>query len=123
MILDASAVIAVFAGESNADRVAPLLYNGSQKWMSTVNAAEVLMFLSRSEIATPAEGLKRLRILRLDLVPPDIATILLVAQTRDRFSISFGDRFCYALAKVRDEPILTLDADFARTDATLVPLA
>ena len=91
--------------------------------MSTVNAAEVLMFLSRSKIAVPAEGLKRLRTLRLDLVPPDIAMLLLVAESRERFTISFGDRFCYALARALDEPILTLDADFARTDAALVPLA
>lgn len=121
MILDASAVIAVFAEEPDADWLAPLLYNNEQKWMSTVNAAEVLLFLERSKTATPIEGLRELRLLRLELVAPDPKAIVLVAESRARFTISFGDRFCYALHKLRGEPILTLDRDFEKTDAVLVP--
>lgn len=123
MILDASAMIAFFADEPEALAIRILLADEDSLAMSTVNLTEVMLFLHRTGRPDPTVGLRRMHDLGIEFVPPDLPPSLLAAESRNRFRISFGDRFCYALAKVRDEPILTLDADFARTDARLVPLA
>lgn len=49
-------------------------------------------------------------------VPTDESLAIETVEARHRF----GDAFVYA--KARGLPILTLDAEFAKTDAALVPL-
>ena len=58
----------------------------------------------------------------IEIVPVDATLAVAASVARVTYPIRFGDGFVYALAKARDLPILTLDAEFAKTDAKLVPL-
>lgn len=122
MILDASPIIAFFENEPKAEIIEEILIDEDVLAMSTVDFCEVLMFLHGSPTGDPSAGLQKLREFGIPFVPPDVETTLVAAASRSRFSINLGDTFCYALAKLRNEPILTLDADFARTDVALAPI-
>ena len=121
MILDASPIIAYYRSEATALAIERLLTETSPLAMSVVNLVEVMIVLQRDAPAVAPRVPAELAAFDVELVSPDLATALLAAEARGRFSINFGDTFCYALAKIRGEPILTLDADFTRTDAALVP--
>ncbi len=55
----------------------------------------------------------------IEYIAPDSMMAAAAAAARLRLPLNFGDCFAYALAKLRDEPLLTLDRDFARTDVQL----
>jgi len=122
MILDASPIVAVLKWESNGPSVEATIEEASSPLlMSSVTLTEIALAALKGGIAL-ATARKLLEDLQVEIVSVDESQAILSAEARHRFPISFGDGFVYALAKVRDLPILTLDAEFAKTDATLVPL-
>jgi len=84
--------------------------------MSWVNVAESALGANRYNPGASAALEPLLRQLEVDFLVPDYAVVHLVADVRARYHINFGDCFAYAHARLLNEPLLTLDADFLKTD-------
>jgi uncharacterized protein with PIN domain len=88
--------------------------------MSWVNVAELCMVSARIRAHATEAILRLLDEFDIERLAPDEAVVALAVEARSRFRINFGDCFAYAHAKLLDEPLLTLDADFLRTDLARV---
>ena len=117
MIVDTSAVLAVFFDEEHAAWVVDrLTEEGANLFMSTVNLAEALVRL-RDRQPTLYDDLEaRLLSGGIVFVPPDIDQARAAAAARLRYPLNFGDCFAYALSQRSGEPLLFTGEDFLRTD-------
>lgn len=88
--------------------------------MSTVNLAESLIRI-RDRQPTLADQLEQ-QILgsNIQFIAPDQVQAQIAVKARLEFSLNLGDCFAYALARVENCPILTLDRDFRRVDVPVV---
>jgi PIN domain nuclease of toxin-antitoxin system len=106
-ILDTSAIIALIKNETGADIVKTHL-KGSI--MSSVNYSEAAAVLARK---MPRETIISIltkliaEVIEFDQLQA-IETGILYQQTKE-FGLSFGDRACLTLAKIKDLPVLTAD--------------
>jgi len=108
IVLDASALIALFNNEPGADVVKAKLSSAA---ISIVNVAEVLSkFVERGN--APERTLADIHALGIAIYPLDEEQSLIAAQMR-RITISrglsLGDRCCLALATVRKCETMTAD--------------
>lgn len=129
MIVDTSALVAIFADER--ERAAFLLAIASSGRCMTsagswVEFATVLV--RKLGVADPAAVQRSFSAsLRLMIVPTDATQAALASEGYARFgrgaphgaSLNFGDCFAYALAKATGEPLLFKGDDFNHTDLTL----
>lgn len=112
VVLDASALIALFAGEPGHEIVASRLERAA---ITTVNIAEVGDFVLRhgGNLRDLDESIGKLEIA---ILTPDYALALeasaLLPPTRSA-GLSLADRFCIALARRMDRPALTSDRAWA----------
>jgi ribonuclease VapC len=84
--------------------------------ISTVNYAEVLILIQDRQ-PTLADLLTELIANRsIQRVPPSTTEAEIAAKARLRYPLNLGDCFAYALAKYREDALLTLDRDFRRLD-------
>ncbi len=122
MVVDSSALLAVLFAEPSAERLANIMSAAERPLMSAVNYTECLIrVLDRAPAAAKTLELA-LAEFALEIVPVDRALASDAAAARLRHPVNLGDCFAYALAKSRGMPLLTLDADFAKTDVALVDL-
>lgn len=128
MVLDTSAVIAILLGESPATRLVSAIRSDPLRSISTATVVESsLVLLGRyREVAEPQLDLF-LREIGAEVVPVGEEHARLARDAASRFgrgrhpaALNFGDCFSYALAVARNEPLLFVGDDFARTD---VPVA
>ena len=109
MILDSSAVLAYMYRETGWQYVENTLLD--QTLLSAVNAAEVLIVLTRKQGAL-ARSWQQLEALNVSIEPftrqQSIETARLVPATQG-YGLSLGDRACLALALERQMPVLTGD--------------
>lgn len=109
MILDSSAVLAYMYRETGWRYVENILLD--QTLLSAVNAAEVLIVLTRKQGAL-ARSWQQLEALNVSIEPftrqQSIETARLVPATQG-YGLSLGDRACLALALERQMPVLTGD--------------
>jgi len=121
MVIDTSAIMAVFFNEESADWVLDQLSDhASRLRMSTVNLTECLILI-RDRQPSLAESLEaRLLASGIQFEPPDIEQAQLAAAARFRWPLNLGDCFAYALARRNESPLLTLDRDFRRVDIEVV---
>lgn len=123
MVLDTSALLAVFFNEDKGSAIARILQeHASELRMSTVNLSETLILVQDRQPQL-FEGLRLLLLgSNIRFVAPDAAHAVLAAEARMKFPLNLGDCFAYALAKSEGCPILTLDEDFSQTDIPMVPV-
>lgn len=122
MVVDASAVVALFKEESTASLVEAILNQAGELFMPTVTLTEVALAGLEAGKSAATTAIK-VRALGIEIVSVDEALAVASAEARRKYPIPFGDAFVYALSKARNLPVFTLDAEFAKTDAALVPLA
>jgi ribonuclease VapC len=127
MFVDASALTAMIAGESDAselvarlDQAQTLVTSPIAVWEATVALAR-LSGKSIKDVRKDVERFLELAEIRTLPVPPEIAAIALDAF--DRFGkgrhpakLNMGDCFAYACARHFGEPLLYKGADFPLTD-------
>lgn len=121
MVVDTSIILAVYFNEPTAAWAASQLNaHAGQLRMSTVNPAESLIRI-RDRQPTLADQLEQ-QILgsNIQFIAPDQVQAQIAAKARLEFSLNLGDCFAYALARVENCPILTLDRDFRRVDVPVV---
>lgn len=130
LVIDSSALIAMFTGEQQADECfdlasrAPELLMSAGTWLET----EIVIELRRSRALTRgwAEFQEDLLLTLVDV------TARQARIARDAYrdfgkgtghpaGLNFGDCFAYALAKDRRLPLLAVGDDFRHTDLHVVP--
>jgi ribonuclease VapC len=124
MILDTSAMAAIFFGESEGDHYIQLIHDADQCRMSAANFVELSMVIEGQ--LGPEAGRQCDTFLRRTDVIIEPVTVEQAHLARQAFldfgkgrhpaGLNFGDCFAYALAKVTAEPLLYKGSDFSQTD-------
>jgi ribonuclease VapC len=121
MVLDTSALLAVFFEEKYGDWVIQEMNAHAHALrMSTVNLTETLIRLLDKQPQLFKELEAQLLSHGIRFVAPSVEQAHLAAEARVRFPLNLGDCFAYALAVTEDVPILTLDRDFRVLDHPVV---
>jgi ribonuclease VapC len=124
MVIDTSALLAIFLAEPERQKFLELIRQDGSRLISAPNALETSIVLeARRGIVAGREFDLFLHRLIIELVPVD-ATQVEVARAgwrkygkgRHPAGLNFGDCFAYALAKTSGEPLLAKGDDFPRTD-------
>lgn len=129
MVVDTSALVALLLGEPEAPAIATAFEAAGPAVISVATLVEATIVV---ESRLGADG-----VLRLDEVlrAAEIATVAVdeaqaraasdawrsFGKGRHPAALNLGDCFTYALAQVRDEPILCVGDGFGRTDIDTVP--
>ena len=121
MVVDTSAILAVFFAEKHADWARDrMLESALELRMSTVNLTETLIRIEDRQPTLSAALRDRLLGSGIRFIPPDVRQAELAAAARLRFPLNLGDCFAYALAVVERCPILSVDRDFRELDVAVV---
>jgi ribonuclease VapC len=130
MFLDASAMIAIVAGESDAASLAARLGQAARVSTSPIAVYEAVLGLARignTSIADATSVVDRF-LAEVDavIVPIDpscgreaIAAFDRFGRGRHAAALNLGDCFAYACARVLDVPLLCKGDDFPRTDIAI----
>jgi ribonuclease VapC len=124
MILDTSALAAIFFGESEAAQYARLIHDADRCLISAANFLELAIVV---EAQIGAEALRQcdmfFRRARIVIEPFTVDQAYIARQAfhdfgkgRHAAGLNFGDCFAYALAKITGEPLLFKGEDFRKTD-------
>jgi ribonuclease VapC len=124
MVVDSSAVVAIFRDEPEAAAFLDIIDRADQALISAVTAVETMIVLTGGRIgASREQAASVLASLGLTIEPLDDAQHLAAVDAhfaygrgRHPASLNFGDCFAYALARSRNLPLLFKGEDFARTD-------
>jgi ribonuclease VapC len=124
MILDTSALAAIFFGEPEAARYTELIHDAERCQISAANFLELSIVI---EAQIGAEALRQcdmfFRRARITIEPFTVDQAYIARQAfhdfgkgRHAAGLNFGDCFAYALAKITGEPLLFKGQDFKKTD-------
>ena len=124
MVIDTSSLVCIILGEREAELYIGALASQLGNCISTVNWLEAMMVVNSRRGETGTHELQALLALaRAEIVPVDarmaqlaFAAWLRFGKGRHPAALNFGDCFSYALAKLRDEPLLFKGDDFSKTD-------
>ncbi|MEP7351809.1 MAG: type II toxin-antitoxin system VapC family toxin [Acidobacteriota bacterium] len=121
MVLDTSAILAIFLNEEHGPwALDQVQANRGRLLLSTVNYTEMLILGQDRQPRRAKELQFLIQESSVQLIPPDHIQAEIAAAARLRFPLNLGDCFAYALAKVEGCAILTLDADFRKTDIEII---
>lgn len=131
MFVDASAIVAIVARESDAAALAAQLARASKIYVSPLSVYEAVLGLARSQNYALGQAKRLVERLLGELraetvaIDGDIGAVALAAferfgKGRHPASLNLGDCFAYACARQLDVPLLCKGGDFRRTD---IPLA
>jgi ribonuclease VapC len=127
MIVDSSAVLAVFFAEPEAAEIAALLAAPGPKRISAVNWLECAIKLDNAAPAAALELDAFLEEAGIVVAPATSAQARAARLAYRRFGrgrhparLNLGDCFAYALARETGEPLLAKGEDFPATDIALV---
>lgn len=117
IVLDASALLALFFDEPGAERVEHLLHLAAEAdqplLIAAVNWAEVLYKLERQNGAQGLNGARDFeRTMPLDIAPLDRDLAESAAHLKNQHDLGLADAFAAALAKSRKAELVTADTEF-----------
>lgn len=123
MVVDSSAIVAILAGEPQANLFEEAIVKAAVARMSVVSAVELHLVRSSRPQGRQGPVIPFVQSLGIELVPVDIEQMRWACIAFDRFgkgrhpaALNFGDCFSYALARSLNEPLLFKGNDFALTD-------
>jgi ribonuclease VapC len=124
MVIDTSALLAIFLEEPDASAYLAAILNDRKRLISAASLLEASIVAIRRRQPDPIAALDILITrLRLSIVPVDHEQVLLArdgfrrfGKGRDKAGLNFGDCFAYALTKQSGEPLLFKGEDFRKTD-------
>lgn len=125
IVVDTSALVAIAFAEPEREAFVRVIEESDKALISTVSVVEALMVVygrKGPRAVVMLDDLLRLPV--FEAVPPgvaetDAAYAAFVAYGKDSghpAGLNFGDFFSFALAKVRESPLLFKGDDFAQTD-------
>ena len=124
MVIDTSAVLAIFLAEPERQKFLELIREDGSRLISAANALEAAIVLeARRGIVAGREFDLFLHRLSIEIVSVDGDQVEVARAGWRRFGkgrhpagLNFGDCFAYALAKTSGEPLLAKGDDFPKTD-------
>jgi ribonuclease VapC len=124
MILDTSAVSAIFFGEPEGDHYIQMIHDADRCRISAANFVELSMVIEGqlgSEAGRQLDMFFRRAEIVIEVVTVEQAHLARQAfldfgKGRHPAQLNIGDCFAYALAKVTGEPLLFKGMDFSKTD-------
>ena len=131
MVIDTSALVAIFLAEPERRRFLDLIIAAETRLISAANALEtgIVLEARRGEAAGREFDLFVVRA-NLQVVPVDGEQVEIARSAWRKYgkgrhpaTLNFGDCFAYALAKSAGEPLLAKGTDFAATDVEVCPAA
>jgi ribonuclease VapC len=119
IVVDTSALVTVFQGESLGERILDFLNSSDSLAMSAGTLTEALIIASHRKFLAEMQAL--IERLDIEIVPVTAQTAALCAEAHlkwsaGRYGLNYGDTFAYALAKSRNCPLLFVGNDFSHTD-------
>jgi ribonuclease VapC len=129
MVIDTSALLAIFLGEPERKAFLDSIFRAETRMISAANVLEtgIVLEARRGESAGREFDLfvvrTNLQIISLDSEQVEIARSAWrkYGKGRHPVGLNFGDCFAYALAKFTGEPLLAKGDDFAATDVEICP--
>jgi ribonuclease VapC len=130
MVIDTSALLAIFLAEPERKRFLNLIVEASTRLISAASVLEtgIVLEARRGEAAGREFDLFVVRA-RLEVVSVDSEQVEVArsawrkyGEGRHPAALNFGDCFAYALAKCSGEALLAKGADFAQTDVEVCAL-
>ena len=127
MVIDTSAVLAIFLGEPERKQFLDAILEAARRQISAATVLEtgIVLESKRGESAGREFDLFVVRT-NLEVVPVDAEQIEIARSAWRSFGkgrhpagLNFGDCFTYALARSSGEPVLAKGRDFALTDMQL----
>lgn len=127
MVIDTSALVAIFLAEPERKQFLELILQSSRRLMSAASVLETGLVLEakRGEAAGREFDLFVVKV-NLEIVPVDAEQVEIArsawrkyGRRRHSAGLNFGDCFAYALAKFSGEKLLAKGEDFRQTDAEL----
>ena len=124
MVIDTSALLAVFFAEPERKRFLELITQAETRLISAATGLEtgIVLEARRGEAAGREFDLFLIRA-QIDVVPVDLEQIEIAraawrkyGKGRHPAALNFGDCFAYALARTSGEPLLAKGSDFVQTD-------
>jgi ribonuclease VapC len=130
MVIDTSAMVAIFLAEPERKLLLDLLLQAEIRMISAATVLEtgIVLEARRGESAGREFDLflvrASLQIVAVDSEQTEIARSAWRKYGKGRHSaaLNFGDCFAYALAKFAGEPLLAKGTDFAATDVEVYPI-
>lgn len=125
VIIDASAIVAILREEPSAERCLDLIVRAAARRISAANLLETYLVIDGAREPEMSRKLDALLArVALTVEPVTEAHVVIARDAFRRYGkgsghgarLNFGDCFAYALARDRDEPLLFVGSDFARTD-------
>jgi len=116
-VLDASALLAMFFGQSGMDQVRDLFHKASDAdkpmFISAANWAEVLYKLERKQGNVGLQTAQHFeRTMPLDVAPLDRELAETAAHLKNEHNLGLADAFAAALAKSKKAELVTADTEF-----------
>ncbi|MSU58483.1 MAG: PIN domain-containing protein [Pedosphaera sp.] len=117
VVLDASALLAMFFGEPGMEKMRDLFHKASEAdhpvFISAVNWAEVLYRMERKQGKAGYETARQFeRTTPLETVPIDRELAESAAHLKNEHNLGLADAFAAALAKSKKAELVTADTDF-----------
>ncbi|SRR5579884_2159821 len=127
MVIDTSALIAIFLEEPDFSKYLKLIQASGRRLISAANLFETsIVFEARAGAEAAAALDLFIYDADIEIVPADRALVEAADRAwrtygkgNHRASLNFGDCFAYALAKISGELLLVKDDDFKQTDIEL----
>ncbi len=127
MVVDTSAVAAIFFGEPERTKFLQAFLASTKRLISAATVLEAGMVIESRQGEAGGRELDLfliragVEIVEVDAEQADIARIAWRRYGKGRHpaSLNFGDCFSYALAKFSGEPLLAKGTDFAATDIAI----
>lgn len=128
IVVDTSAIIAIFKVEADAERLAQAIERDPAPIISAANVLECSIVIRAAKMLADTEAEARLEEMlskaRIDLRPVTADQVAIARAAHVQYGkgsghpaqLNFGDCFAYALAKAIDVPLLYKGDDFGRTD-------
>ncbi|MDP3258782.1 MAG: type II toxin-antitoxin system VapC family toxin [Bosea sp. (in: a-proteobacteria)] len=128
IVVDASAVVSMLAGEADAEALLRRLAVDSNRSISTISVWETACAIARWKVCSRSDAMEIaddfMRSAGMALVAPDMAITALAVEAAERYGLgggrpgilNMGDCFSYATARHLKARLLFKGDDFSRTD-------
>lgn len=131
MILDTSAIVAIYLKESGYEEIVEKLSNATQIGIGTPTLVESGIVLSAKLGIDGRSLLSRfVETIDIEIVPftdvhytVAVGAYLKYGKGRHPAKLNFGDCLTYAVAKVSSLPLLCIGDDFVKIDLSVIPLS
>ncbi len=123
MIIDSSALFAIFREEPDADRYKLAIASASERRISAANYVEAAIVVDRQRDPLASSGFDSFLLrTQIQIEPVTEAQARIAREAYRNFGkgsghpaqLNYGDCFAYALSKERGEPLLFKGNDFAK---------